>query len=69
MIAPSPFLEVFIIQSPLSPPHLGVAEPPKLYGTHVHVIVLMTSDYYTQEPDNSGSLSGVLRETQIIHNL
>ena len=39
-----------------------VAEPPKLYSPRAHVIVLKTSDYYTREPDNIGSLSGVLGE-------
>ena len=39
-----------------------VAEPPKLYGPRAPVIVLKTSDCYTREPDNSGSLLGVLGE-------
>jgi len=47
--------------------NLSVAELPKLYGPHVPVIVLETSDCCTWEPDNSGSLSGVLREPRIIH--
>jgi hypothetical protein len=38
----------------------NVAEPPKLYGTHVPTIIFQTSDSYTCKPDNSGSLSGVL---------
>jgi hypothetical protein len=46
-----------------------VAEPPKLYGPHASVIVLKTSDCRTWEPDNSGSLSGVLEEPRIIHIL
>jgi hypothetical protein len=41
---------------------INVIEPPKLYGPHTPVIVLMTSDCYTREPDNFGSLSGVLGE-------
>jgi hypothetical protein len=40
-----------------------VAEPPELYGPHVLTIVFQTSDSCTCEPDNSGSLSGVLGET------
>jgi hypothetical protein len=48
---------------------LSVAEPPELYGPHVPIIVLKTFDCCTQEPDNSGSLSGVLGEPRIIHNL
>ena len=43
-------------------PELSMAKPPQLYGPHVPVIVLKTSDYYTQEPNNSVSLSGVLEE-------
>ena len=43
---------------------MSVAEPPKLYGPHVHVIVLKTSDCCTWELDNSGSLSGVLEELE-----
>jgi len=39
-----------------------VVEPPKLYGPHVLIIVFQTSDNRTWEPDNSGSLSGVLEE-------
>jgi hypothetical protein len=39
-----------------------VAEPFELYGSHVPVIVLQTSDYCTWEADNSESLSGVLRK-------
>jgi hypothetical protein len=46
-----------------------VAEPPELYGPHVPIIVLQTPDSGTWKPDNSGSLSGVLGETQIIHIL
>jgi hypothetical protein len=45
-----------------------VAEPLKLYGPHTPVIVLKTSDCYAWEPDNSGSLSGVLEEPRIIHD-
>ena len=41
---------------------VDVAEPPKLYGPHVPVIVFQTADYCTWELDNSNSLSGVLRE-------
>ena len=37
-----------------------VVEPPKLYGPRAPIIVLMTSDCCTREPDNFGSLSGVL---------
>ena len=44
-----------------------VAEPPKLYGPHVLIIVFQTSDNRTWEPDNCGSLSGVLGEPRIIH--
>jgi hypothetical protein len=44
-----------------------LAELSKLYGLHVHVIVFQTSDCCTWEPDNSGSLSGVLGEPRIIH--
>ena len=40
-----------------------MAEPPQLYGPHVPIIVLKTSDCYTRELDNSGSLSGVLGGT------
>ena len=50
-------------------PHPDVAEPHKLYGPRTPVIVLKTSDYCTREPDNSSSLSGVLREPRIIHIL
>jgi len=39
-----------------------VAELPNLYGPHVLIIVFQTSDNRTWEPDNSGSLSGVLGE-------
>ena len=39
-----------------------VAEPPKLYGPHVSVIVSQTSDYSTRKPHNPGSLSGVLEK-------
>ena len=46
-----------------------MVEPPKLYGPHAPVIVLKTSDCCTLEPDNSGSLSGVLGEHRIIHIL
>jgi hypothetical protein len=46
-----------------------MAEPPKLYGSHVLTIVFQTSDSYTCKPDNSDSLLGVLGETQIIHIL
>jgi hypothetical protein len=46
-----------------------VAELPKLYSPRVPIIVLKTSDYCTREPDNSGSLSGVLEEPRIIHIL
>jgi len=45
-----------------------VAVPPKLYGPHVLIIVFQTSNNRTWEPDNSDSLSGVLREPQIIHD-
>jgi hypothetical protein len=45
-----------------------VAEPPKLYGPHTPVIVLKTSDCYAWDPDNFGSLSGVLREPWIIRD-
>jgi hypothetical protein len=44
-----------------------MAEPPKLYGPHTPIIVLKTSDCYAWEPDNFGSLSGVLEESRIIH--
>jgi len=47
----------------------AVAEPPKLYGPRASVIVLKTSDCCTREPDNFGSLSGVLGEPRIIHIL
>jgi hypothetical protein len=47
----------------------SVAEPSKLYGPRAIVIVLKTSDCCTREPDDSGSLSGVLGEPQIIHFL
>jgi hypothetical protein len=46
----------------------AVAEPSKLYDPHTHVIVLKTSDCYAWEPDNFGSLSGVLGEPRIIHD-
>jgi hypothetical protein len=46
-----------------------VVEPPELYGPHVPTIVFQTSDSCTCKPDNSGSLSGVLGETRIIHVL
>ena len=46
-----------------------MAEPPELYGPHVLVIALKASDCSTRELDNSGSLSGVLGEAQIIHIL
>ena len=46
-----------------------MAEPPKLYGPRVHVIVLKTSDCCTRESDNPGNLSGVLEEPRIIHIL
>ena len=46
-----------------------MAEPPKLYGPHAHIIVLKTSDYCTREPDNSGSLSCIIGEPRIIHIL
>ena len=46
-----------------------MVEPPKLYGPHMPVIVLKTSDCCTRESDNSGSLLGVLGEPQIIHIL
>ena len=46
-----------------------VAEPPKLYGLLAPIIILKTSDCWTQEPDNFGSLSGVLGEPRIIHFL
>ena len=51
--------------------HYGsvVVQPPKLYGPRAPVIVLKTSDSCTREPDNSGSLSGVLGEPRIIHIL
>ena len=39
-----------------------VAEPPKLYGPHVPIIVSQTSDCCTREPDNFGNLSSVLGE-------
>ena len=45
----------------------GVVEPPKLYGPHVPVIVLQTSNYCTWELDNPDSLSGVLGGPRIIH--
>jgi hypothetical protein len=45
-----------------------VAEPPELYGPHVPTIVFQTSDSCICKPDNSGSLSGVLRETRVIHD-
>ena len=46
-----------------------MAEPPKLYDPRAPIIVLKTSDSCTREPDNSGSLSGVLGEPRIIHIL
>ena len=46
-----------------------MAEPPKLYDPRVLVIVLKTSNCCICEPDNSGSLSGVLGEPRIIHVL
>jgi hypothetical protein len=46
-----------------------MVEPPELYGPHVPIIVLQTLDSGTWKPNNSGSLSGVLGETQIIHVL
>ena len=46
-----------------------MAEPPKLYGPHVPVIVSQTSDSCTRELDNFGSLSRVLGEPQISHIL
>jgi hypothetical protein len=46
----------------------AVAESPKLYGPHTPIIVLKTSNCYAWEPDNSGSLSGVLGEPRIIHD-
>jgi len=50
-------------------PKLSMVEPPQLYGPHVPVIVLKTSDCCTREPDNLGSMSGVLEEPWIIHIL
>ena len=47
----------------------NVAEPPKLHGQHVPVIILKSFDCCTWEPDNSDSLSGVLGEPRIIHIL
>jgi hypothetical protein len=47
----------------------GVTEPPKLYGPHVPTIVFQTFDSCTCKLDNSGSLSGILGETRIIHIL
>ena len=41
----------------------SVTEPPKLYGPHAPVIVLKTFDCCTWEPDNPGSLSGVIGGT------
>jgi hypothetical protein len=32
--------------------NLIVAEPPKLLGTHAHVLVSKTLDYYACAPDN-----------------
>ena len=46
-----------------------MVEPPKLYSPRAPVIVIKTSDCCTREPDNSGSLSGVLGEPRIIHIL
>jgi hypothetical protein len=37
-----------------------MVEPPKLYGLHVLVIVLKTSNNHTCVPQNLRSLSGVL---------
>jgi hypothetical protein len=42
----------------------SVAEPPKLYGLYVLVIVLKTSNNYTCIPQNLRSLSGVLRKPE-----
>jgi hypothetical protein len=50
-------------------PENTMAEPHKLYGPRVSVIVQKTSDCYTRELDNSGSLSGVVEEPWIIHIL
>jgi hypothetical protein len=36
---------------------LDVAEPPKLYGPHVLIIVLMTSNNHTWVPQNLRSVS------------
>jgi hypothetical protein len=46
-----------------------VVEPPKLYGPHALVIILKTSDCWTRELDNFGSLQDVLVELRIIHFL
>ena len=43
---------------------LAMAEPSKLYGPHVPVIVSQTSDRSTRKPHNPGSLSGVLRKPE-----
>jgi hypothetical protein len=47
-----------------------VAEPPKLYGPHEHVIVPKTSDGYACVPYNLKSLLGVLEkpESSTIYN-
>ena len=37
-----------------------MAKLPKLYGPHAPIIVLKTYDCCTREPDNPGSLLGVL---------
>jgi hypothetical protein len=49
------------------PKYISVAELPKSYGPHVHIIVLQTSDNSTCKTNNFGSLSGVLGEPRIIH--
>ena len=48
---------------------LYVTEPSKLYGPRASVIILRNSDCCIREPDNTSSLSGVLREPRIIHIL
>jgi hypothetical protein len=44
-----------------------VIDRPNYAGPRTTIIVLKTSDYCAREPDNSGSLSGVLGEPRIIH--
>jgi hypothetical protein len=48
---------------------LAMAEPHELCAPHMPTILFQTSDSCTCKPDNSGSLSGVLGETRIIHVL